>query len=106
MQLGERDGDADAGEHAMDDGRGDDKGAAGHLKITEEKLHQARTGGRQADRLPAQLLDESKNDYRESGGRARDLQRRTRQETGDDASGDGANQTGDHRSSGSQGDAQ
>ena len=101
MQLGERDGDTDTGEHAVDDRRGDDEGAAGYLEITEQKLHQARTGGRETDRLPAQLLDESKDDYRESGSGTRDLQRRTRQEAGDDASGDGANQPGNHRSSGS-----
>jgi hypothetical protein len=52
------------------------------------------------------LLDESKDDYRESGSRTRDLQRRARQETGDDAAGDRTDETGDHRGSGSQGNTQ
>ena len=56
MQLGKGDGDADTSQHAVDHRRGDDKGAAGYLEVTEQELHQARTGGRETDGLPAQLI--------------------------------------------------
>ena len=101
VQLGEGDGDADASQHAVDHRRGDDEGAARHLEIAEEELHQAGTGGREADRLPTQLLHESEDDDRQAGSRTRDLQRRARQEAGDDAAGDRTDETGDHRGSGS-----
>jgi len=106
VQLGEGDGDADAGEHAMDHRRGDDEGAARHLKVTEEELNKASTGGRQTDRLPAELIHESEDDDRQAGSRTGNLQRRAGQKSGDDAAGDGSDQAGDHRGSGRQGDAQ
>ena len=106
VQLGEGDGDANTGQHAVHHRRGDDEGAARHLEVAEKKLHQAGAGGRETDGLPAQLLHESEDDDRQAGSRTGNLQRRAGQKAGDDAAGDGADQAGDHRCAGSQGDTQ
>ena len=106
MRLGQRDGDADPGEHAVDDGRRDHQGAAGDLEVAQRQLYDPGAGGRETDGLPAQLLDQAEDHHGEAGGRTGDLQRGTRQQAGDDPARDGADQARDDRSPRGEGDAQ
>ena len=106
MRLGERDGNADARQHAMDDRGRDHQGSAGHLEEPQQELDGAGAGGGQADDLPAELLHEPEDDDRQAGRGAGNLQRRAGEKTRDDAAGDRADQTGDDRGAGGEGDSQ
>ena len=75
MNLRQRDGDADARQHAMHDGRRNDQRPACHLEPTQQKLNHTRTSRDQTHRLPAKLSDQPRHDDGQAGRWTRNLKR-------------------------------
>ncbi|CAM5725685.1 hypothetical protein SGLAM104S_01164 [Streptomyces glaucescens] len=68
VQLGDGDGDADPGQHAVHDGGADREGGAGHAQAAETELGNTGQDGDGAGRPPSVEVDEVGGDDREPGG--------------------------------------
>ena len=106
MQLGDGDGDADPGEHAVHDGGADGEGAAGHAQAAQAELGEAGEDGDGAGRPPAVALDEVGGDDGESGGRSAHLERGTAEPPGDQSAHGRGDEAGLEGGAGGEGDAQ
>ncbi len=106
VQLGDGDGDADAGEHAVHDGRAHRERRARHAQAAQAQLGQPGEHGDGAGRTPPVALDEVGGDHGESGGGAADLERTAADPSGDDAAHRGGDEAGLEGRPGGQGDAQ
>ena len=107
MQLSQCDGDADAGQHAVDDGRRDREADAGNAGAAEGHLDEATQHDRSADQAPvAELLDQTEDDRRQPCRRACNLKGRSSDQACDDAAHDAGDQTCHDRSAGGERDAE
>lgn len=106
VQLGDGDGDADAGEHAVHDGGADGEGGARHAQTAETQLGESGEDGDGACRPPAVALDEVGGDHGQAGRGAADLERRTADPPGDDPADGGGDETGLEGCAGGEGDAE
>ena len=75
MELGDEDQNADAGQHSLDDSRGNGPEPLPQAQQAGEELHGPGHHHDQAQRGEAMLGNELANNHRQSGGRAADLQR-------------------------------
>ncbi|SLD97170.1 Uncharacterised protein [Mycobacteroides abscessus subsp. massiliense] len=73
MDLLQRDGHTDAGQHGVDHHGRDGQCGTCDAAESEQDLQQARTNGDQACHLPAELVDDFGDHHSEAGGRAADL---------------------------------
>jgi hypothetical protein len=77
VQLGERDGDPDAGECAVHDGGADGERGPGRLEGAEQDLQQPRTDRDDARGPPAELLDHPGGDDGQACGGTADEEGRS-----------------------------
>ena len=105
VELPGEDQHADAGEHAVDDGRRDGAEPLAELAQAGDELDEAGEQDDDAEHLEAELLDELPDDDREAGRRAAHLQRRARDEADDEAADDAGDEAGRRRHAGGDGDA-
>src|SRR5690606_31539786 len=106
VHLGDGDGDADAGEHAVHDRGADGERAAGHPQAAQAQLGEAGEDGDGAGGAPAVALNEVGGDDGESGGRTADLEGGTAEQSGDETADGGGDQAGLERRAGGEGDAE
>ncbi len=106
MQLRDRDGEADAGQHAVHDGGRDGQCRPGHPPYSQEELEQAGGEGDGAGGLPAVLGDEPGRDHGEGGRGAADLQRSAAEQSDHDAADGRGGEARGERGAGGQGDAE
>ncbi|GAA3093152.1 hypothetical protein GCM10020001_005770 [Nonomuraea salmonea] len=106
VELGERDDDADAGQHAVHDGGRDGERGPRRLERAEQHLDAARQDGDEAGGLPAVGVHEPGDDHGEAGRRAADHEGRAAEQARDDAAHGGGDQPGGERRAGGHGDAQ
>ncbi len=84
MRLGDGDGDADAGEHAVHDRGTHGEGAARHAQTAEPQLDESGEDGDGAGDAPAVLVDEIGGDDREPRRRSAHLERGAAEPSGDE----------------------
>jgi hypothetical protein len=106
VQLGDGDGDADPGEHAVHDGGADGESATGHAQAAQAELRETGEDGDGAGRPPAVALDEVGGHHGESGGGSAHLERGAAQPPGDQSADGGGDEAGLQRGAGREGDAQ
>ncbi len=106
VELGDGDGDADAGEHAVHDRGADGECRAGHAQVGQSQLGEAGEDGDGAGGAPAVLVDEVGGDDGETGRRAADLEGGAAQAPGDEAADGGGDEAGLEWGVGGEGDAQ
>ncbi len=106
VQLGDGDGDPDAGEHAVHDGGADGERRAGDAQAAQPELGDAREDGDGACGAPSVLLDEVGGDHRETGGGPADLERAAAEPSDDDPADGGRDEPGLEGGAGGEGDAQ
>lgn len=94
VQLGERDGHADSGESAVDDGGADGEGTARRPQRAQQDLKEPGPDGDRAGGAPAVDLDQLGCDHGQPGGRATDLERGAAEQSGDDAADRGGDEAG------------
>ena len=105
VQLCQRDGDADTGQHAVHDGRRHGEAQARNPRQAQDDLDESPDHHRCRDEAPvAELLDQTEDDGRQTGGRAGHLQRGAGDEPGHEAADDAGDEAGHDRRPGRQGD--
>ena len=92
MNLLQRNGDTDSGQHRMHHHRGDGQCVARNLAEPQQYLHCSRTHGNEACQSPTELVDQLRDHDGEAGRWATHLQRRPTQGARENASDNGGDE--------------
>ena len=106
VQLGDGDGDADAGEHAVHDRGADGERGAGHAQAAQAELGESGEDGDGAGRAPSVAVDQVGGDDREPGGGPAHLERGAAEPAGDESADGGGDESRLERGAGGEGDAE